>query len=96
MSSGFDEYWDRKIRGEGSDIPPEFGGPVKGVSGKQYEQLEFDFGGRDNDPFDFLYKTDMQLEADQIKHHQDLWKLKNNVGNYVMQARAIIRSGHRE
>ena len=81
MSSGFDEYWDRKIRGEG--IPPEFGGPVKGVTGKKYEQLEFDF--------DFLSDTDKQLEDKAQQHQRDVWKLKNDVGNYVMLANAIIK-----
>ena len=78
MSSGFDEYWDRKIRGEG--IPPEFGGPVKGVTGKKYEQLEFDF----SEPEDLF-------ESKTQQHQRDVWKLKNDVGNYVMQANAIIK-----
>ena len=75
MSSGFDEYWDRKIRGEG--IPPEFGGPVKGVTGKKYEQLEFDFG-EDEVPVDTQKKV-------------DLWTLKHDVGNAILQANAIIK-----
>ena len=74
MSSGFDEFWDRKIRGEG--IPPEFGGPVKGVTGKKYEQLEFDFG-EDEVPVATQQTTDM-------------WTLKNEVGNAILQARAIV------
>ena len=68
MSSGFDEYWDRKIRGEG--IPPEFGGPVKGVTGKKYEQVSFDF--------------------DEETKDVDLWTLKNDTLNHILQAKAIV------
>jgi hypothetical protein len=70
MGSGLDDYWDRKIRG--NDIPPEFGGPVEGVTGKAYEQLEFDFG-----------------EPEEPKPKDD-WLLKNNVTNYILQAKGII------
>lgn len=73
MTSGFDDYWDRKIRG--NDIPDEFGGPVKGVTGKDYEQLEFDF----NEP-----------EMAKVKNAVDSWTLRNNVCNYVLQAKAIL------
>lgn len=75
MGSGLDDYWDRTIRQNQDQIPPEFGGPVKGVSGKKYEQLEFDFG----EPED---------KSDTTKN--ELWALKNNVGNYILQAKAII------
>lgn len=83
MSSGFDEYWDRKIRGEG--IPPEFGGPVKGVTGKKYEQLEFDFSEPENEDI-------LKIGGNPNDTYQrDVWKLKNDVGNCVMQANAIIK-----
>lgn len=74
MSSGFDEFWDRHMRSGGS-IPPEFGGPTNGVSGKQYTQMEFDFGE----------------VADEIEKQVDLWKLKNDVSNQILQANGIIK-----
>lgn len=74
MSSGFDEFWDRKIRGE--NIPPEFGGPVKGVTGKNYEQLEFDFSDA--------------VEPLATQEQVDLWKLKNDSLNHILQAKAIV------
>lgn len=77
MGSGFDDYWDRTIRQNQDQIPEEFGGPVKGVSGKKYEQLEFDFGER------------VELPNPPNKS-TDLWVLKNNVGNYILQAKAVI------
>ena len=80
MGSGLDDYWDRVMRQD--TIPEEFGGPAKGVTGKQYEQLEFDF--------DFLSDTDAQLEENAEQHQRDIWRLKNDVGNCVMQASAII------
>lgn len=82
MTSGFDDYWDRKIRG--NDIPDEFGGPVKGVTGKDYEQLEFDFD--EHRVPDFL-KTP---EGAQVKQNIDSWTLRNNVSNHILQAKAIL------
>lgn len=85
MTSGFDDYWDRKIRG--NDIPDEFGGPVKGVTGRDYEQLEFDFA---NSTPDFIELSDAAYEAKAEKSKSDLWTLRNNVSNHIMQARAIL------
>lgn len=82
MGSGLDDYWDRTIRQNQDQIPEEFGGPVKGVSGKKYEQLEFDF--------DFLSDTDAELDAKAKKYKDEVWALKNNVGNYILQAKAVI------
>ena len=97
MSSGRDEWMSRwteedKKRNLSSylgQIPEEFGGPVKGVTGKKYEQLEFDFA-EPEDLFDFLHKSDAQLVADAEKYKRDIWRMKDEAGNYVLQAKAII------
>lgn len=82
MSSGLDEYWDRHIRQ--NNIPPEFGGPATGVSGKQYEQLELDFGAAD--------MSDREFDA-SVKHHErDWYKTREDVTNHIMQANAIIKT----
>lgn len=65
MSSGLDEYWDRHIRQ--NNIPPEFGGPVKGVTGKDYEQLEFDFGAPEKPKDDWLLKNNVTNHILQAK-----------------------------
>ena len=77
MSSGRDE-WMSRWDAENSSIPPEFGG----VTGKKYEQMEFDF--------DFLTDSDKVLDDKVEKYRRDLWDLKNDVGNYVHQAKAVI------
>ena len=80
MSSGFDEFWDRKIRG--NDIPPEFGGPTKGVTGKQYEQLEFDFGDKEPEQKpkdDWLVKNNATNHVLQAKAIIDI--VMNDIGS---------------
>ena len=85
MSSGRDEWmsrWTEEDRQRNlssylGQIPEEFGGPVKGVTGKKYEQLEFDFG--EPEP------------VTPSKPQLDLWRLKDEVGNAVLQADAIIK-----
>lgn len=75
MGSGLDDYWDKHIRQ--NNIPPEFSGePIECITGKKYQQLEFDFGEK------------REPKSDQYK--DELWKLKNNVGNYILQAKAVI------
>ena len=73
MSSGFDEYWDREIRG--NSIPPEFGGPTKGVTGKNYEQMEFDFG-------------EPELAITQTR---DTFTARVSIASHVDKARAIVQ-----
>lgn len=80
MSSGLDEYWDRHIRQ--NNIPPEFGGPATGVSGKQYEQLELDFGAAG--------MSDREFDASVKRHERDWYKTREDVTNHIMQAKAII------
>ena len=97
MSSGRDEWMSRwseedKKRNLSSylgQIPEEFGGPVKGVTGKKYEQLEFDFA-EPEDLLGFLGKSPEQFEADAEKYKHDIWRMKDEAGNYVLQAKAII------
>lgn len=94
MSSGRDEWmsrWsdeDRKRNLESylGRIPPEFGG----VTGKQYQQMEFDFS-EPEDLFSFLSDSDTVLHEKAFKHQQDIWRLKNDVGNAVLQADAIVK-----
>ena len=81
MTSGLDDYWDRKIRQ--NNIPEEFGG----VTGKKYEQMEFDFG---EDPFAFLSDSDEVLNQKAETHKRDMWKLRDEVGNKILQAKAIV------
>ena len=91
MSSGRDEWmsrWteedrERNLSSYLGQIPEEFGGPVKGVTGKKYEQLEFDF--------DFLSDTEEVLTDKAEKYQKDIWRLKDEVGNAVLQADAIIK-----
>ena len=92
MESWSEEDRQRNLRTRSSEIPPEFGGdPVKGVSGKKYEQMEFDFGKGDTTP-DFLRYDQKTYEAKQEKYIQDHWVLKNNVCNTIMQVKGIIDS----
>jgi hypothetical protein len=96
MSSGRDEWmsrWteeDRKRNLESylGQIPEEFGGPAKGVTGKQYEQLEFDFGGYQDISAVEIDDAALAASIKGAKHHD--WILKNNVTNYILQAKAII------
>lgn len=75
MGSGLDDYWDKHIRQ--NNIPPEFSGePIECITGKKYQQLEFDFGEK-REPKNDDYKN-------------ELWNLKNNVGNYILQAKAVV------
>lgn len=98
MSSGRDEWMSRwseedKKRNLSSylgQIPEEFGGkPIECITGKKYEQLEFDFSEPD-DLFDFLGTSQKQFDADAEKYKRDIWRMKDEAGNYVLQAKAII------
>lgn len=85
MSSGRDEWmsnWteEDKARNMSSylgQIPEEFGGSMKGVTGKKYEQLEFDFSEPE------------QLDLNKATQEMD-WTLRHNVMNYILQAKGII------
>lgn len=55
---------------------------LSGVSGKQYEQLEFDFS--------FLSDSDKVLQQKQDKAKRDAWRIKHDATNYVYQAKAVI------
>lgn len=81
MSGWSAEDKQRNLSSYLGQIPEEFGGPVKGVTGKKYEQLEFDF----------LDATDKQLDVDAAINHQAIWRLKNDVNNHIFQANAIIK-----
>lgn len=88
MGSGLDDYWDRKIRV--NNIPPEFSGePIECITGKKYEQLEFDFG-EPEDPYAFLSDTEEQARKKSERYQKDMWLLKHNVQNYILQAKGII------
>lgn len=92
MSSGRDEWmsnWseDDRQRNLGSylgQVPEEFGGPAKGVTGKHYEQLELDLG--------YAGQSDEEFEASVKKHEKDFWMLKHNVNSHILQANAIIKT----
>jgi hypothetical protein len=69
MSSGRDEWmskWTEEDKARN----------LQGVTGKRYEQLEFDF--------------DPDLEPLATQEEVDLWKLKNNTLNHILQAKAIV------
>lgn len=92
MSSGRDEWmskWSeedkqRNLQSYLGQIPEEFGGPMKGVTGKQYEQLELDLG--------YAGQSDAEFDASVKQHEQDIWDLKHNVSNHIYQANAIIKT----
>lgn len=88
MSSGFDEYWDRKIRGNA--IPPEFGGPVQGVTGKKYSQLDFDFS--EPEPFQqrdtFTAKISVASHVDKALAIAKV--LEDGIGTYAISDFEIV------
>lgn len=96
MSSGRDEWmsrWTEEDRKRNlssylGQIPEEFGGPTKGVTGKKYEQLEFDFG--DYQDISAVEMDDAALDASITKSKLDDWTLRHNVTNYILQAKAVI------
>lgn len=86
MSSGRDEWMSRWTE---EDKARNLQG-YKGVTGKTYQQLEFDFA-EPEDLFSFLSDSDTVLHEKAFKHQQDIWRLKDEVGNAVLQADAIVK-----
>ena len=86
MSSGRDEWMSRWSE---EDKARNLQG-YKGVTGKTYQQLEFDFS-EPEDLFSFLSDSDTVLHEKAFKHQQDIWRLKDEVGNAVLQADAIVK-----
>lgn len=92
MSSGRDEWmsnWteDDRMRNLGAfmnNIPLEFGGPAKGITGKQYEQLELDLG--------YAGQSDEEFDASVKKHQADWYKTREDVSNAIHQANGIIKT----
>lgn len=90
MSSGRDEWmsgWtdedkQRNLQSYLGQIPDEFGGPVNGVTGKAYEQLEFDF--------DFLSDSDAVAAAKSEEYNRKVWIKRDEATNHILQAKAII------
>lgn len=84
MSSGRDEWmsnWSeedkqRNLQSYLGQIPEEFGG----VTGKQYEQLEFDF----------MSMSDEQLDKSTAESRYNILRTKEEATNLILQAKAII------
>lgn len=97
MSSGRDEWMSRwteedKKRNLSSylgQIPEEFGG-VKGVTGKAYQQMEFDFAEPEQLDLGAFGMSDTEFDTATAKKHMDDWTLRHNTMNYILQAKGII------
>lgn len=88
MSSGRDEWmsrWTEEDRKRNlssylGQVPEEFGGPAKGITGKKYEQLEFDFGAEEPKPKDdWMLKNNVTNHILQAKAIIDI--VMNDIGS---------------